>query len=41
MAESMGYDEAYARGELATAALAALFDAMPPHLCALPPAIED
>lgn len=41
VAESMGYDEVYARGELATAALAALFDAMPPHLRALPPAIED
>ena len=32
VADAMGYDEAYVRGELKTNALAALFDAMPPHL---------
>ena len=41
VAREMGLDEDYVRTHMATAALAALFDAMPPHLRALPPAIED
>ena len=41
VAREMSLDEDYVRTHMATAALAALFDAMPPHLRAIPPAIED
>ena len=41
VADDMGYTETYVRGELLTNALGALFDAMPPHLRAIPPAFEE
>lgn len=41
VAEAMGYAETYVRGDFLTAALAALFDAMPPNLRAIPPAFEE
>lgn len=41
VADAMGYTETYVRGELLTNALGALFDAMPPHLRAIPLAFEE
>lgn len=41
VADVMGYSELYVRKEVRTAALAALYDAMPPHMRAIPKAEED
>ena len=41
VAEAIGYAETYVRGDMLTAALAELFDAMPPHLRAIPSAYLD
>lgn len=41
IAESMGYAESYVKGELKIRALSDLYDAMPPHMRALPKAEED
>ncbi len=41
VADAMGYAESHVRGVMLTAALAALFDAMPPHLRAIPTAYVD
>ena len=41
VADAMGYAETYVRGDMLTAALAELFDAMPPHLRAIPSAYLD
>lgn len=41
VAGAIGYAETYVRGDMLTAALAELFDAMPPHLRAIPSAYLD
>lgn len=41
VAEAIGYAETYVRGDMLTAALAELFDAMPPSLRAIPSAYPD
>lgn len=41
VADAIGYAETYVRGDMLTAALAELFDAMPPHLRAIPSAYLD
>lgn len=41
IADAMGYAESYVKGELKIRALSDLYDAMPPHMRALPKAEED
>lgn len=41
IARVMSYSEVYVRKEVRTAALAALYDAMPPHMRSIPKAEED